>query len=274
MFTQRSRHLTLQKVFWNPVGVHIVRGLVRYERMFDTVVRGYSLMTPTNGERWLSTLMDEAPVVFDVGFHDGTSTDEILKLRPKAKVYGFDPSRFGRDSYEKRFKADPRVIFANVALSSSPGELEFFDYENMCNSLAARKEMSGAKPTVYKVPVTKLDDYCRENAVPQINLMKIDAEGYDLHVLEGGHDLLARQGVDIFVFEFASGWAATKRYLWEAVEYMEPLPYKLFHLYNGFLCPLHYDIRIDSCTTLSAMYVGVSESRLVRGDIPMRYYRF
>jgi len=274
MLTQRSRHLTLQRLFWNPLGARVVRGLVRYEIMFDTVVRGYSLMTPTNGERWLSTLMDAEPVVFDVGFHDGTSTDEVFKLRPKAKVYGFDPSRFGRESYEKRFKDDPRVVFSNLALSDKPGELEFFDYENMCNSLAARKEMPGAVPTVYKVPVTTLDTYCREHQVPPINLMKIDAEGYDLNVLEGGRELLARQGVDIFMFEFASGWAATKRYLWEAVEFMEPLPYKMFHLYNGFLCPLHYDIRIDSCTTLPAMYVGVSETRLAKGGIPLRDYRF
>ena len=238
MFTQRSRHHMLQRMFWNPVGSAIVHRLVRYERQFDTVVRNYSLMTATNGERWLSTLMDEEPVVFDVGFHDGTSSDEIFKLRPKAKVYGFDPSRFGLKSYEERFKDDPRVVFANVALSHEPGELEFFDYDNMCNSLAARKELPDMNATKYTVPVTTLDAYCQETGVEHINMMKIDAEGYDLNVLEGGRDMLAREGVDIFMFEFASGWANTKRYLWEAVDYMEPLPYKLFHLFNGFLCPL------------------------------------
>ncbi len=272
--SQASRHRFLQRLFWNPTGAAIVRGLVRYERIFDTVVRGYSLITDSNGERWLNNLMDEAPVVFDIGFHDGTSTDEILKLRPKAHVTGFDPSRFGRESYAARFANDTRVTFANIALSNAPGEMDFHDYENMCNSLAARKEMPGEKPTVYKVPVLTLDQYCRDNAVAHINLMKIDAEGYDLHVLEGGRDLLARQSVDIFLFEFASGWAGSKRYLWEAVEYLEPLPYKLFRLFNGFLCPLVYDIYNDSCTTRPAMYVGISETRLARGDIPVRDYRF
>lgn len=274
MLTQKSRHHLLQSIFWNPLGASVVRHLVRYERIFDTVVRGYSLMTPTNGERWLTTLTDIEPVVFDVGFHDGTSCDEIFRLRPKATVYGFDPSRFGKESYEKRFRNDGRVEFANIALSDKPGELEFYDYDNMCNSLAARKEMPGEKPRVYTVPVTTLDSYCAEHEVGHINLMKVDAEGYDLNVLEGGLELLKRQDIDIFMFEFASGWAATKRYLWEAVEFMEPLPYRLFHLYNGFLCPLHYTIQIDSCTTLSAMYVGVSEKRFARGDIPVRDYRF
>lgn len=274
MFSQQVRHTLLQKLFWNSAGAALVRRLIRYETLFDTVVRNYSLITGSNGERWLSTLLDETPVVFDVGFHDGTSTEEVFKLRPKAHVYGFDPSRFGAESYAKRFKDDPRVTFSNVALSEKPGELQFFDYENMCNSLAVRKEMPGAIPTVYAVPVTTLDAFCSSRGIEHINMMKIDAEGYDLNVLEGASDLLDRQVIDIFMFEFASGWAASKRYLWEAVEFMEPKPYRLFHLFNGFLCPLVYDIRNDSCTTRPAMYVGVSDKRLSHGDIPMRDYRF
>ena len=274
MFTQRSRHLLLQKIFWNPIGCHIVPRIARLESMFDTVVRGYSLIPTSNGERWLLTLMDDSPVVIDVGFHDGATTAEILSRRPNARVLAFDPSRFAREKYEARFRSDSRVSFAPVALSKAPGEVEFYDYENMCNSLAARKDDLSATPTIYNVAVTTLDDYCDEHDVANINLMKIDAEGYDLDVLEGGRRLLERQGVDIFMFEFASGWAATKRYLWEAVEYLDPLPYRLFQLYNGFLKPLKYNIRLDSCTTLPAMYVGVSEQRFARGDIPIRDYAF
>ena len=275
MFTQRSRHHLLQALFWNPVGAALVHRLVSYERKFDAVVRNYSLMTPTNGERWLIKYMDEKPVVFDVGFHDGQSTKEILALQPKAQVTGFDPSRFALSCYEKRFADDDRVTFVNKGLSDVPGNFEFYDYDNMCNSLAARKEnMRGATATTYEVPITTIDVYCRDQEIDHINLVKIDAEGFDLNVLEGAHELLSKQAVDIFMFEFASGWAASKRYLWEAIEYFEPLPYTLYHLFNGFLCPLVYDIRNDSCCTLSAMYVGITDRRLARGDIPLRDYRF
>ena len=274
MLTAKSRHHLLQKLFWNPVGAGLVQRLIAYERKFDVVVRNYSLNGDTNGERWLLTLMDDAPVVFDVGFHDGASTVEMLKVRPKAKVTGFDPSRFAATCFARDFAKDQRVTFANVGLSTTPGELEFHDYENMCNSLAARKEMPGEKPITYKVPITTLDAYTREHQIPHINFMKVDAEGFDLHVLEGGRELLARQGIDLFMFEFASGWSASKRYLWEANEFIQPLPYKLYHLFNGFLCPLVYDVRIDSCCTLSAMYVGVSDQRMARGDIPVRHYKF
>jgi FkbM family methyltransferase len=272
--SQISRHHLLQKLFWNRPGAALVQRLVVYSRMFDTVVRSYSLIGETNGERWLPTLMPEEPVVIDVGFHDGASTDAILRARPAARVTGFDPSRFARKSYQQRFADDSRVTFVNVGLSSAPGELLLHDYENMCNSLAARKEMVSQIPITYTVPITTLDLYAREHSIERVDYLKIDAEGYDLHVLEGARDLLARGAVDVFVFEFASGWSASKRYLWEACEYIDGLPYSLYRLFNGFLCPLEYETRIDSCCTLPAMYVGVSNERMARGDIPVRPYRF
>jgi FkbM family methyltransferase len=274
MFTQESRHWLLQKLLWNRAGASLVRMLMRYERKFDVVVRNYSLIPFSNGERWLLTLMDDEPAVFDVGFHDGESTGEILRVRPRARVTGFDPSRSALQSYESGFANDARVTFENLGFSSEPGVCEFHDYANMCNSLSPRKDVPGQTPTVYTVPVTTIDRFCEERRIDRINLVKIDAEGYDLNVLEGAHDILARQGIDLFMFEFASGWSATKRYLWEAQEYFETLPYTLYHLFNGFLCPLKYESVIDSCCTLSAMYVGVSDQRLARGDIPLRHYGF
>lgn len=274
MMTQSARHRLLQKLFWNAAAAPAVRLIIRYGRMFDVVVRNYSLIGETNGERWLTSLLDEEPLVLDVGFHDGASTRESLRARPRARVIAFDPSRFARQTYDEHFAQDRRVTFENIGLSDIPGELEFHDYQNMCNSFAARKEARSTAESKYSVPVTTLDEYCGRSGIDRINFLKIDAEGFDLQVLEGAQGLLRGQSVDIFVFEFASGWAAAKRYLWEAHEYLTPLPYKMFHLFNGFLRPFSYDITIDSCCTHSAMYVGVSDARLARGDIPIRDLSF
>jgi len=273
MLTQRTRHHLLQKLFWNRIGAALVTQIIRYERMFDVVVRNYSLIGETNGERWLLSILDPDPLAFDIGFHDGSSTRAMLRQRPTARVIGFDPSHFAARCYGSAFATDDRVSLERVALSDSTGQLNFYDYDNMCNSLAPRKEVMAA-PELYTVPVTTVDAYCASHSISQVNFMKVDAEGFDLHVLEGSSQLLSSQGVDIVVFEFASGWAASKRYLWEAVEFFAPLPYTLFHLFDGFVCPLRYDVRIDSSCTLSAMYVGISDRRLDRGDIAIRHFAF
>lgn len=274
MLSWRTRHRLLQALFWNRIGSAIVERLIAYERKFNVVVRNYSLISDTNGERWILTLMDDEPVVIDVGFHDGASTNAILQARPKARVTSFDPSRFALESYKALLSADKRVSFINQALSSEPGELDFHDYDNMCNSFAVRNEMGDTKPITYKVPVSTLDIHCRDHGIDRVNFLKVDAEGFDLNVLEGARELLTNQKIDLFMFEFATGWLDSKRYLWEADKYLSALPYRLYHLFNGFLCPLVYDVSIDSCAVLPAMYVGVSERRLARGDIPLRDYKF
>jgi hypothetical protein len=152
--------------------------------------------------------------------------------------------------------------------------MTFFDYEDMCNSLALRKERLEQIPETYEVEAITLDDFCADRGITRVNFLKIDAEGYDLNVMEGARNLLLDQGIDIIMFEFASGWAATKRYLWEADELFQSVPYRMFHLFDGFLCPFSYEIRKDSCCALPSMYVAVSDRRLARGDIPMRDYNF
>ncbi|WP_165759895.1 FkbM family methyltransferase [Falsiruegeria litorea] len=264
----------LQSLFWNPVGQRLVPRITKLGRIFDTVVRGYSLMGISNGERWLSSLLEQDPVIFDVGFHDGESSSELLAVRPNARVHAFDPSRFAKSAHDTRFGDDARVSFHNMAISDAPGVLTFYDYENMCNSLAPRKDDLDQTAQTYDVPVSTLDSVCAKEGIASINFLKIDAEGYDLNVIEGARGLLENQSIDIIMFEFASGWAATKRYLWEADALCKDVPYKMFHMFNGFLCPFVYDVRKDSCCTLPAMYVLISEKRLARGNIPMRSYSF
>ncbi|MCU1285722.1 MAG: Methyltransferase FkbM family [Acidobacteriales bacterium] len=259
-------------MFWNPIGASLARRAIRYQVLFNVVVRNYSLMGNSNGEKWLLTLMDENPLVFDVGFYEGQSTAEILKIRPSATVIGFDPSNFGRQSYERSFVGDSRVRFVNAGFSDRKGKSTFYDYGNMCNSLGVRQETNPGTATAYEVQIDTIDDFVKANNIESINFLKIDAEGFDLNVLEGASEMLAWQAVDIFTFEFASGWTGSKRYLWEVEAFFKDKPYRLFRLFNGFLCPFVYDHSVDSCTLLSAMYVGVSENRLAKGDVPIKDY--
>jgi FkbM family methyltransferase len=274
LFTQHTRHRLLQKLFWNPIGASLVRRFIRFQVLFNVVVRNYSLIGHSNGERWLLTLLDESPLSFDVGSYDGQSTAEILNARPRATVIGFDPSNFGRESYQERFRDDSRVRFVNAGFSDRIGQSTFYDYQNMCKSLAIRKEVNSGKLTAYEVHIDKIDDFSKANNIPSINFLKIDAEGFDLNVLEGASEMLTRQAIDIFTFEFASGWTASKRYLWEVDAFLKEKPYRLFRLFNGFLCPFIYHHDVDSCTILSTMYVGVSEKRFAKGDIPVKDYGF
>ncbi len=54
----------------------------------------------------------------------------------------------------------------------------------------------------YRVPVCTLDQFTASRNITKIHFLKVDAEGYDLAVLEGATSLLRSGAIDIFMFEF------------------------------------------------------------------------
>lgn len=78
----------------------------------------------------------------------------------------------------------PRDINLGVALSSTSGEMTFFEQENgQLGTLEARyAEPHWPRRTV---PVTTLTRLCEEHAPAEIQFLKIDVEGHERDVLEG-----------------------------------------------------------------------------------------
>lgn len=258
MNIRHIRHRLLQKLFWNRPGFALLRGYIALRNRADFVLLNYSLDSETNGEHWLLDQLAEAPVIFDVGFNAGDFTSSVLAARPGASVFAFDPARFAARVWKDAFANDGRIRFVPLALSKEEGELEFHDYDNMCSSLAVR----GGSPSpaeVYRVPVGTLDNWCSAEHIDRIDLLKIDAEGYDLHVLEGASGMLRDSRIEMFMFEYADGWIDSRRFLREAADYLREKPYKLYRLFNGFLAPFDYANRSERFD-LGCMFVGIADN--------------
>lgn len=268
-----TKHRLIQRIAWSAPGRVLTRFWLGLKRRIDYVALNYSLNTPTNGELWLMSCLPAEPVALDVGFNVGDFTEELLAARPEAKVIAFDPSRRAQAIYVARFSHDARLKFVHAALSSGNGTAEFHDYNSGCSSLADRSELLGEKVVSYSVPVKKLDDYAREQQLGRIDFLKIDAEGFDLHVLEGASRLLEEQAIDVLMFEYADGWIDSRRFLQEASAYLSSKPYKLYRLYNGFLAPFIYETRHENFS-LGCMFVAVSNKHRDRTLIPIKHVPF
>lgn len=262
------RHRVLQWVLWSPIGLQVVRLSTWLAQRWTTVVMNRSARPSTNGEYWLATLLPDTPTLVDVGFHAGEFSEAVLEARPAGRVFGFEPAASIRAAYERRrVAADHRVTLEALAVSDREGEFIFYDDASAQNSLAPIPTTE--RTVTYPVRTTTLDAYAIRQGIKHIDLLKIDVEGHDLHVLEGSLDLLAEQRIDLFVFEYNFAWVLTRRYLRDAVLLVSEKPYRLFRLFHGFLSPLDFSYkeeRFDHTT----MFVGVSDRRLARGDIPIR----
>lgn len=125
-------------------------------------------------------MADELKVVFDVGCKNDNTFHDLI---PGVEVHQFDP---------KDYSATAKGKFNQVALSHRNGKAKFYpEY----SSLRHRTELTGEKwkdltHESRTVKTVTLDKYCADNGIEHIDLLKIDAEGFDYNVLKGAKKML------------------------------------------------------------------------------------
>ena len=75
----------------------------------------------------------------------------------------------------------------------------------MVNSLLPNAQFAvrfGTKARQIQVRCTTLDRFCSERGVKQIDVLKIDTEGFEFEVLKGASSMLAQQAIKFIYFEF------------------------------------------------------------------------
>jgi FkbM family methyltransferase len=148
-------------------------------------------------------------VLFDVGANIGQFASEARQELPAAKIYSFEPHP---RTFEKLIGSNTdKLIFPHsLALSDKEGEVTFYEYGSegdgtQINSLIpnARFPMRfGYKSREIKVRSSTLDRFCAVQNIDQVDFLKIDAEGDELSVLNGGKDMLSRGRIMAVYMEF------------------------------------------------------------------------
>jgi hypothetical protein len=72
-----------------------------------------------------------------------------------------------------------------------------------------------------------LSAFCRARSLDHLHLVKCDAEGHDLKVLQGALDLLAQGRIDVFQFEYNHRWVFSKSFLKEVFEITRGFAYRI-----------------------------------------------
>jgi FkbM family methyltransferase len=170
-------------------------------------VHNYETPRVSGEQRVLGQVLDglPQPVVFDVGANEGQWTSDVLARFPRAILHVFEPQHALAERIASRH---PQVRVNRMALGSQPGSLDLRDYKGHPGSQHASL-LPGVIDGIHfgveervQVDVGTLDDYCATHNVQRIDLLKIDVEGFERHVLEGARSLLGTGGVQAIQFEF------------------------------------------------------------------------
>ncbi|HEX8734981.1 MAG TPA: FkbM family methyltransferase [Pyrinomonadaceae bacterium] len=154
----------------------------------------------------------EGMTVFDVGANVGELTLLFSRFAgASGSVHAFEPSRAAFERLETICRAADRhnAVLNNLALSDEKGLIRLHVYADnylSFNSQAARPLKNYGleiEPVgIEETPATTIDDYCAENAIGQIDLLKIDTEGAELQVMKGARKMLSFKRIKCLTFEF------------------------------------------------------------------------
>ena len=154
-----------------------------------------------NFDYLLKDKISKNPIIFDVGGNKGQSIEKYLKIFEKPIIHSFESVKTEFDYMYKKFKNNENIFLNNFALGDKTEEKESnvtaktstssFNKINLGTDwLKVRSQQNntskeGYVTLVQKVNVIKLDDYCKDNNISVIDLVKIDTQGYEDKVLEG-----------------------------------------------------------------------------------------
>ena len=146
----------------------------------------------------------------DVGANLGGYTNLILQNTKVKEIHIFEPSKKCFGYLKKKFTQN-KIYINNKALSNTNKMNTFYESEVLSQSSLHKvknKFNSNLENTdVYKIECVTLDKYFygrKKNFV--IDLLKIDAEGEDLMVLEGASKLLKNKNIRLIKIELLNSF--------------------------------------------------------------------
>jgi FkbM family methyltransferase len=156
-------------------------------------------------------LRDEVRCIFDVGAHIGQTAARLVSAFPRAQVYSFEPDPHSFEQLRALASRRGRIDPINAAVGDTDGHARFFvNSFDQTNSLL--KAAPGADQFVLDsrglvvqseltVPVLTLDRFCASRGIARIDVLKVDAQGYELRVLDGARGLLAAGMIPVIYLE-------------------------------------------------------------------------
>jgi len=163
-----------------------------------------------NGEQlFFNKIKNRCEVIFDVGCNrDSIFIDSV------AEVHYFDPVVSYIEELKTKQFNNKKSVFNSFGLGNSNKTIPYYT----STGSFVERSIGGKETELYNI--RKGNEYVQENCIKFIDFLKIDAELYELNVLEGFEDFL--NNVKVIQFEYGPGtFTDLKIQLKQIINYLE-----------------------------------------------------
>jgi FkbM family methyltransferase len=137
--------------------------------------------------------------IFDVGGNFGETTLFMAKYAPEdAIVHVFEPDNYCFEKLKKNVSMNKfhNIILHNFGFGSEQG-MYYLKSDNIHNRGANKIHLN--KDFSPNVMIKRMDDFVQEMKIPRVDLIKIDVEGFEYHVLKGAECTIRKYKPILFI---------------------------------------------------------------------------
>lgn len=177
----------------NQLGFDVCR--VGASRMGRVLEVDFHILSPKDG------------LIFDVGANTGRAARLFSRIFPGRPICSFEP---GLEAFQELTAASdlPHVKKFNLALSDTDGDatLNLFQGSQL-NSLlpqaaaGERHDRELIPKGTTSIKTMRLDTFCEQQGISKIEILKLDTQGFELHVLRGAERLLSSGAIKLIYLE-------------------------------------------------------------------------
>ena len=183
----------------------------------------------------------EDAVIFDIGASMGCMTLQFARAASNGHAFAFEPADF---AYKKLLKnidlnpgLKPRITpvkrFASEKTMAAPHLFAIASWRTDCLNSKGHPVHGGVQRNTSLASSVTLDDFCRENEIKKVTLIKIDTEGHELSVIKGARQILT-QYKPVIIFEVGKYMLDEQKIKFvEFYDILNDCGYRLFALQNG-----------------------------------------
>jgi FkbM family methyltransferase len=156
---------------------------------------------------YFSRIISHDFTVFDIGGNSGYYTLLTASRCSDINIHVFEPEpnacAFLRKNLELNALNGPRINVVELALSDQSGLAEFYypidDHGLLETSGSLNSNFRESHSKTIQVPVMTMDQYCADNQIRKIDIIKLDVEGHEHAVLAGAIAVMRDMRPIIFI---------------------------------------------------------------------------
>ena len=189
------------------MGLSITRVTKTEKHNLDSKVAEYAFyLQEAKKFEWLKGY--EFKVIIDIGANEGQFAMKIGAVFPNSKIYCFEPLKKAFEQLKSTFSSNTRIVVHNLGLGEVNEERQIFRNEySPSSSILEMLDLHksnfdyAVNTTAEEISIRKLDGIF-PGEIGKPLLIKIDVQGYEMHVLKGGESVINQADVIIIETSF------------------------------------------------------------------------